>query len=509
MPLLVARTRLARRIPALAVVPLALAASCRPSDAARGAKPAAASDAAAERVRWGPAEPLGVGSSATPGAAAAFAVEPAAGRVSAGWVDAPAQGRDAHLVVRPDLAAPAVDTVRDPGGGLTVYGETPPKLVYAPGGPRAGTLYAAYLVTRAVPGHKWPVNALRLASSRDGGRTWSAPRTVQSDAANGGSTDDHALAVAADGSLVLTWLAMTGHDSHTYLARSTDGGVTWSAPRVVDAGPSCPCCRTAVAAGPDGALYAAWRKIFPAPAGGPAAAPPQVRDIAVARSADGGRTWGAPVRVHADEWRVDYCPDAGPSLRVGADGAVHVAWWTGKEGAAGVRYARSADGGRTFGEPVPLGVGARSKAAHVQLAVAGCGEAATVAAVWEDGTRQAAPLVARVSRDGGRTFGPADVLSAAGAQVGYPVVALEGDRGAPNAGATAVRVAWQQRPADAGARDSARMAATEAASTAAEHHHGAMPDASRWIQPVGAWQVVTRVGTLASGAGRTQLAAAR
>jgi hypothetical protein len=47
-----------------------------------------------------------------------------------------------------------------------------------------------------------------------------------------------------------------------------------------------------------------------------------------------------------------------------------VAWWSGKEGAAGAFYARSGDGARTFDAPVALGVGARSRPAHVQLALA-------------------------------------------------------------------------------------------------------------------------------------------
>jgi hypothetical protein len=40
----------------------------------------------------------------------------------------------------------------------------------------------------------------------------------------------------------------------------------------------CPCCRTGPATGPDGSVYVVWRRIFE---GG-------VRDIAIARSTDGG-----------------------------------------------------------------------------------------------------------------------------------------------------------------------------------------------------------------------------
>lgn len=36
--------------------------------------------------------------------------------------------------------------------------------------------------------------------------------------------------------------------------------------------------------------------------------------MALARSADGGASWSSPTRVHADGWAVDACPHAGPSV---------------------------------------------------------------------------------------------------------------------------------------------------------------------------------------------------
>jgi hypothetical protein len=56
------------------------------------------------------------------------------------------------------------------------------------------------------------------------------------------------------------------------------------------------------------------------------------------------------VRVHADGWVYDGCPHAGPSVVVGQDSVVHVAWYTGAENTSGIFHASSRDGGRTFGE---------------------------------------------------------------------------------------------------------------------------------------------------------------
>jgi hypothetical protein len=133
----------------------------------------------------------------------------------------------------------------------------------------------------------------------------------------------------------------------------------------------CFCCKTAVATGPDGAVYVAFRHIFP----------PNIRDIAVARSTDGGRTFGAPVRVSEDGWAIDGCPDDGPSIAVDARNVLHVAWPTHVSPAEGkgIFYATSRDGGRTFLPRIRLD-GESGPAAHPQLAVA----ADRVVVVWDE-----------------------------------------------------------------------------------------------------------------------------
>jgi hypothetical protein len=49
------------------------------------------------------------------------------------------------------------------------------------------------------------------------------------------------------------------------------------------------------------------------------------------------------MRVHADDWSYAGCPHGGPALATGGDGVVHVAWYTGKLGQAGMYYARSSE----------------------------------------------------------------------------------------------------------------------------------------------------------------------
>jgi hypothetical protein len=127
------------------------------------------------------------------------------------------------------------------------------------------------------------------------------------------------------------------------MAISRDGGRTFE-PEVVVNRSTCPCCRTAMAIGPDGELYVGWREVFPG----------NIRDVVVARSDDSGLTWSEPMKVHDDGWVFPGCPHAGPSLDVDANGDLHVVWYTGKEGASGLFYAKSHNRGVAFSEPVPL-----------------------------------------------------------------------------------------------------------------------------------------------------------
>ena len=152
--------------------------------------------------------------------------------------------------------------------------------------------------------------------------------------------------------------------------------------------------------------------------------------VVVARSHDRGVTWEAPIRPREDGWVYPGCPHAGPSLKVGSDGVVHIAWWTGKEGEAGVYYAHSGDRGMNFSAE-PIAVGETSTPAHVQLALSD----SSVAVVWDDGLSELPGILLRVSPDGGGRFGPTTRVSAPGSAASFPVIGAWGD---------SLLVAWTQ-----------------------------------------------------------------
>lgn len=378
---------------------------------------AAAACAAPANDGSGPFSPVTVVSTATAhGATPMFAVSPRGDQVLS-WVAVSPEDtiERLHVEVRTADGLVRRSTVADPLGSIEPHGEAPPQVVMS----GDGAIYALYTVGRDV-GKRFPESALRMVRSDDDGGSWSAPVSINEGEAFG-SHNFHALLAGPGSSVYAAWLSNVAGRSGVMVRASRDGGRTWDPAVAVHAAASCPCCRTGLALDSRGTLHASWRKIFDG----------DVRDVVVARSADGGTTWSEPVRPRADGWVFPGCPHAGPSLKVDANDAVHIAWWTGVTGEAGVWYARSTDGGTTW-ESQPIAIGESSLPAHVQLALAPNG---AVVLAYDDGLGERPRVMVRASADHGASFGPAIPLSQPEAAATFPVLAIVGD---------SVRVAWTQ-----------------------------------------------------------------
>jgi hypothetical protein len=184
----------------------------------------------------------------------------------------------------------------------------------------------------------------------------------------------HGAAVGPHGEIVVAWLDRRHNDmggpreypgggdqqnyrevsAALYVARSTDGGRSFSANHLL-ARAACACCRVSVAfSGPN--MMVVWRGVQTG----------QIRDILVARSTDGAE-WSTPVPVSRDGWVIAACPHAGPSL-IANGKTVHVAWMTGQSGEPVLYVARSTDGGETFGPRVEMSTGIAHPGAPLLLA---------------------------------------------------------------------------------------------------------------------------------------------
>jgi hypothetical protein len=200
--------------------------------------------------------------------------------------------------------------------------------------------------------------------------------------------------------------------SKLYLA-SLDGSLP---PRALTGG-VCYCCKTSLASGPPGTIFAAWRHVYPG----------NLRDMAFMMSRDAGRTFAPTVRVSEDQWVLEGCPDDGPSMTVDAKGGVHVVWPTlvsgEKDGepTIGIFYSSTADGSRfSRREAIPTA----GIPHHPRVVVGADGG---LVAAWDessDGTRRIA--VARGDGGSGKVRFRREVISSGQAAV-YPAMAVTSD----------------------------------------------------------------------------------
>jgi hypothetical protein len=167
-------------------------------------------------------------------------------------------------------------------------------------------------------------------------------------------------AVTRDGTVYVAWLDTLDDDSmrglgEIQVARSLDGGRTWSPPARAASfnevafnprnlafrnwGSSFPQITT----GPEGEVYVVF-------AGRPADKPLDEGDIYFVRSLDGGATWSQPKRLNDDETsRLQFFP----AITADAKGVIHVMWGDMREDPVETRYhiyyTRSSDRGETWG----------------------------------------------------------------------------------------------------------------------------------------------------------------
>lgn len=321
------------------------------------------------------------------------------------WIASKAAGEGGdHVVLRH-----SEDEGRSWSGPITVNaraeavsadGENRPKLAF---GPR-GALYVAW----THPTSARFTGDVRLARSEDGGRTWSAPVNVHRDAQRITHRFE-SMIVDGEGTLWVAWIdkrdAGRGDPAEggaaVYTARSADGGRHWEGDRKL-APSSCECCRIALALDRDGRPLALWRHVFPG----------SERDHALARLDDPEPR--AYRRATFDRWSVEACPHHGPGLAVAPDGTLHSVWFDQVAGESRVFYGRLVAGQARDGTRDRVD-GQRAlpdaRAEHADIVVAG--ERVWVA--WKSFDGERLYVRTEFSDDGGRRWQPGPALATAGA----------------------------------------------------------------------------------------------
>ncbi len=242
---------------------------------------------------------------------------------------------------------------------------------------------------------------VRFSRSLDGGKTFSAPITVNDNHDVIGHRFD-AMMVSSDGKIYLAWLdkrdlaaAKKKGDKYggsaLYYAVSDNGGASFAA-NLKLADHSCDCCRIALAAPPEGAPVAFWRHDFD----------DNIRDHVLAKL-DGKNEMR---RVSHDEWKIEACPHHGPAFAIAPDNIYHLAWFDYAPKVQGLFYAQSRDEGQTFSAQLHFGDDAH-QAGHPDVLSLG----REVFLVWKEFDGEVSSVRMMHSRDGGTSWSQPRVVA--------------------------------------------------------------------------------------------------
>ncbi|MEM0472470.1 MAG: hypothetical protein QXX84_06205 [Sulfolobales archaeon] len=211
--------------------------------------------------------------------------------------------------------------------------------------------------------------SIKLIRSRDGGRTFEGPFRVSWEGRYPDTLVQWSYPVVdRNGTLYVSFFGVKTERvfgeprviQGIWVAKSIDGGVTFSEPVLAAEtnwwfpgysglyGFRWIVPTPAMAVGPDGSIYIAYED---SPGGSEG---PDMGDIFLVVSRDGGASWSKPVRVNDD---TGHATQFFPMIAVrGSDGSIHIAWGDKRLDPSGIGYdiyyTYSRDGGRTFAKNI-------------------------------------------------------------------------------------------------------------------------------------------------------------
>jgi hypothetical protein len=287
---------------------------------------------------------------------AVFMTEDATGNPVVLWLESDTVSAEHSLfyAVSHDQGVSFPEKVRVPiPDVVNSHAEGMPKVAFM----KNGGVIAGFEKSAATPDNKY-AGAVYYIYSRDG-KSWTEPRFLHSDTVSGRSRGFFDIQTLPDGTVGASWLDIKSDFKEKgrsiRFSKTDENGVFHN--EIVIEPFACECCRTDLYVDAQGAINIAYRSVRKGNLD------QLIRDMAWARSTDGGTTFSTPVMISDDHWVMDKCPHTGPSLGSTTTG-LHAIWYSEGNG-MGIFYAQNRDGNFTAREQIsPTGK-------HPQLATRG------------------------------------------------------------------------------------------------------------------------------------------
>ena len=243
----------------------------------------------------------------------------------------------------------------NPGNGADYARSSDPWVTFGPD----GTVYQSAIAFNGGTLANGSNGAVLASRSLDGGLTWSAPAVLISDGSAFFNDKDSITADPTDAKLVYAvWDRLTNSSGPTYFARSTDGGATWEAARsIYDPGVNKQTLNNQIVVLPDGTLVDFFSALDFTGVG------PHVT-LQIVRSTDKGVSWSAPITISPVQTVGTNAIRDGStlgSIAVGPHGKLAAVWQDARFSSVfgqipfdGVAFSQSLDAGSTWSAPVGI-----------------------------------------------------------------------------------------------------------------------------------------------------------
>lgn len=197
---------------------------------------------------------------------------------------------------------------------ISTHEEGMPKIAFK----NDGTMMTIFEQKTPVEGTRWGITDLMYILSKDGGQSWSEPKSVSKEENKSPSRSFSGISRLGDGEIGVAWLDNDPDPEiiNRKVMFAKTNGDDFENPILIDP-KACECCRVSVSADDKNGVTLAYRNLLEG----------EIRDISLVTSEDSGKTFTQPVNFSGDNWSVNGCPHNGPSS-VTTENKIYSSWFT-------------------------------------------------------------------------------------------------------------------------------------------------------------------------------------